>query len=75
MKKALSAWEQEREERINLGISIAHATTMPGQRRTLAEIGYYADCSKETVRKIEKEALLKLRHRLQQMLEFEEVAF
>ncbi len=71
--KELSPWEKEREERINLGIAIAHATTMPRQRRTLAEIGLYADCSKETIRKIEFEALKKVRHRLQAILDYEEV--
>lgn len=50
--------------RIDLGIAIAHATTKPGQRRSLREIAAYCDCVYANIWLIEQTALHKLRKRL-----------
>ena len=67
--RTLNGWQKEKNERINLGIAIAHATTMPGQVRTLQEIADYCDCSRELIRHIEEGALRKCRVKLQHYLE------
>jgi len=65
----LNSKDRARHDRINLGLAIAHATTMPNQRRSLQEIADYCDCSKEHIRKIEEGALKKCRVRLMPYLE------
>jgi hypothetical protein len=57
-----------REQRISLGIAIAHATCAPGQRRTLDEIAAYAGASAETIRLIEEQALCKVRREFAKVL-------
>lgn len=50
----------------DLGIAIAHATTMPNQTRTFVEIAAYCDCDQSTIRKIANRAMRKLRRGLEQ---------
>ena len=52
--------------RIDLGIAIAHATTLPGQRRTFDEIAAYCGCSRQAIQQIEIRAFNKIRSRLQE---------
>jgi len=54
----------KRKTEIALGIAIEHATTAKGQRRTLAEIAAYANCSAEAISKIERRTLQKVREAL-----------
>lgn len=58
-----------REERIDLGIAIAHATCPPGQCRTREEIAAYTGLTLEAVRRIEVRALWKMRLRARKALE------
>ncbi len=67
--RTLNGWQKSKGERIDLGIAIAHATTMPGQTRTLQEIADYCDCSREAIRHIEEAALKKCRFQMQAYLE------
>lgn len=51
----------ERAERVNLGLAISAATMRPGQERTLPEIAAYCDCSKQLISQLEKRAIRKVR--------------
>jgi DNA-directed RNA polymerase sigma subunit (sigma70/sigma32) len=50
-------------ERIDLGISIAHALN-PGKQLSCGEIAAYADCSRTRIAEIERKALAKVRRLL-----------
>jgi len=54
----------EREHRTDLGLAIAHAACLPGQRRTLEEIASFCACRNQNIRQIEQRALRKLRKAL-----------
>jgi hypothetical protein len=56
------------EQRVDLGIAIAHATCPPGHCRTLEEIAAYADVSREAIRLIEEQALCKVRRRYAELI-------
>ena len=60
----MNTWNAVGRKRIDLGIAIAHATTMPGQRRSLAEIAAYCGCSRQNISVIEQKALRTLRRKL-----------
>jgi hypothetical protein len=62
-------YSELREERIDLGIAIAHATCPPGHCRTREEIAAYTGLSVESVRRIEVRALWKMRLRARKALE------
>jgi hypothetical protein len=67
--KLIPRYSTLREERIDLGIAIAHATCPPGQCRTREEIAAYTGLSVEGVRRIEVRALWKMRLRARKALE------
>lgn len=53
-----------RRRRMDLGIAIAHSTCRPGERRTYEEIAAYANVTPEAIRRLERQALAKLRPHL-----------
>lgn len=59
---------RKRTNRIDLGLAVSRLSLQPGQRRTLKEIAAYCECTKEGIRQIENNAILKLRARLQKLL-------
>jgi len=59
----------EKELRTALGIAIAHATCPPGHHRTRFEIAAYAEVSPEAIRRIELQALEKVRRQIERVLE------
>jgi hypothetical protein len=67
--KLIPRYSALREERIDLGIAIAHATCPPGQCRTREEIAAYTGLTLEAVRRIEVRALWKMRLRARKALE------
>jgi DNA-directed RNA polymerase sigma subunit (sigma70/sigma32) len=58
----------EKAQRIALGIAIAHATCPAGHSRSREEIAAYADVSVEAIRRIEQQALRKVRERVEELL-------
>lgn len=53
-----------KEQRVSLGIAIAHATCPPGHCRSRVELAAYAGASEATIRRIEEAALRKMRQGL-----------
>ena len=51
--------------RVNLGLAISACSCRLGEPRSLQEIAYFCDCTREAIRIIEARALMKIRNKLQ----------
>jgi hypothetical protein len=67
--KLIPRYSDLREQRIDLGIAIAHVTCPPGHCRSREEIAAYTGLTLEAVRRIEVRALWKMRVRARKALE------
>ena len=70
MRSSVVTWEDEdrrhgtQRERIDLGLALLSVLRMPGEHLSLEDIAAWCDCPQQSIARIERRALRKLRQRL-----------
>ena len=57
-------WHGAQRERIDLGLALLSVLRQPGERLSLEDIAAWCDCPQQSIARIERRALRKLRQRL-----------
>lgn len=57
-----------KKQRLLLGLHVSRLSLQPGQTRSQRELAYFCNCSKSTIQFIEKQAMQKVREKLEKMI-------